>query len=289
MSPLCTSNTTRRGFFPALPYPSFWVEQRARRGEQSVNTFVRLKVTAADLWREGGTFQISEQLRYRKKKSCMTFAGFLLWNRDGVLSSGRSLTCAWFSAPSCGSSRCHCRHGIEATTHPAPFIGHIVSQMFRMRGALSARMFGGLAAKGDIWWLMCSDVNAAPSVLWAAAAPQRHKWEGEREREREKERRPGTGRFSGGGRCNEVGGRAPGLRSLFLHTSHLTAERSVSGERKSMTFCLIFFFKEVKHARLRPLLPLKRPHASTSPLLELFLCLFLGAQGELLCQHDGAL
>lgn len=63
-------------------------------------------------------------------------------------------------SPNCGSSRCHCRHGGEAPTsrgcgrperHPAPFIGHIVSQMFRMHGALSARMFDGLAAKGDIW------------------------------------------------------------------------------------------------------------------------------------------
>jgi len=35
--------------------------------------------------------------------------------------------------------------------HPAPFVGDVVSQMFRMHGALSAWMFDGLAAKGDIW------------------------------------------------------------------------------------------------------------------------------------------
>lgn len=32
-----------------------------------------------------------------------------------------------------------------------PFVGDVVSQMFRMHGALSAWMFDGLAAKGDIW------------------------------------------------------------------------------------------------------------------------------------------
>jgi len=43
-------------------------------------------------------------------------------------------------------------HGcLSPERHPAPFVGDVVSQMFRMHGALSAWMFDGLAAKGDIW------------------------------------------------------------------------------------------------------------------------------------------
>lgn len=113
--------------------------------------------------------------------------------------------CVWTSC------RCHCRRGFElhqprllgvqSTTQP-PFVGDIVSQMFRMHGALSAWMFDGLAAKGDIWWLMCSDVNAAPSVLWAAAALQRHKWD----RGSERERQPGRDRRRGGWSLGQGGG-----------------------------------------------------------------------------------
>lgn len=44
--------------------------------------------------------------------------------------------------------------------------------MFSMHGTLSPRLFEALAAADDIWWLMGSDVKAAPTMLWAAAALQ---------------------------------------------------------------------------------------------------------------------
>lgn len=121
--------------------------------------------------------------------------------------------------------------GVQSATQP-PFVGDVVSQMFRMHGALSAWMFDGLAAKGDIWWLMCSDVNAAPSVLWAAAAPQRHKWEGERG-----ERRPGRDRGKRGWLLGRGGGWGSGFEERVCmwggvhvhHASRLTLKGCVLG------------------------------------------------------------
>lgn len=48
-------------------------------------------------------------------------------------------------------------------------------QMFSMHGTLSAWLFEALAAEGDIWWLMGSDVKAVPTVPWDAAALPQHK------------------------------------------------------------------------------------------------------------------
>lgn len=149
-------------FFFFFPWPSLPVLLGGAPSAwrcKSLHAFAPLKVTAAaDLWREGGTFpdpSDPDDLDELLNDICR----FSLRNGDGVHSSGRSLLLC--RVPSCGSSRCHCRHGFEAAAtsrgcgsperHPAPFIGHIVSQMFRMHGPLSARMFDGLAAKGDIW------------------------------------------------------------------------------------------------------------------------------------------
>lgn len=84
--------------------------------------------------------------------------------------------------------RCQYKHGVEVRclwdvrqTHRAVHIIEGVGiQMFSMHGTLSPRLFEALAAADDIWWLMGSDVKAAPTMLWAAAAPQEAENRGEK-------------------------------------------------------------------------------------------------------------
>lgn len=141
MSLLCTSDATLRGFFPWPSSPVLFGWKRRAGGGAGPHICTPEGDSSASV---SAASDLQEVLS-DTSRVVLSAAGLRVVEALGV-----TVDMA-FEATTTTTNQPTSRGCGRPERHPAPFIGHIVSQMFRMHRALSARMFDGLAAKGDIW------------------------------------------------------------------------------------------------------------------------------------------